>query len=64
MSRRHRADNIGDREIGLVVPVARESGNETIVAIFGMCRLDGFFEKRQGFRRAALKKIRIVDLQS
>ena len=63
MSRRHRPNNIGDCEICLVVPVARESGDETIVAIFGVRRFNGFLEKEQSLGRAALKKIRIVDLE-
>jgi hypothetical protein len=47
MAGRHRADDIGDRKRRLVVSVARESGDETIVPVFGMRRLDGFPEKRK-----------------
>ena len=46
------------------MPVATEGRDETIIAIFGVHRLDGFLEPGQRLDRTALEEIGIVDLES
>ena len=53
---RHGADDIGDGECRRRLPVAIEGRDETIVAIFGMCRLDIALDPGERIDIAAFKR--------
>ncbi len=62
--RRDSAHDIGDAEERRLARLAVESGDEAVVAIFRMHRIDILLQPREGVDRAAVEQGRVVDLEA